>query len=111
MLELLISIALNSLEKGSKSHLLFTSKSSLLLVNNLINLLFLAVSLLLFLNIALDVQLFSFLISFGMHKLLNLLSHLHELFSECNLGRVFLSDSLVELLDLQQMLLLEFFQR
>lgn len=111
MLELFISIALNSLEKGSKSHLLFASKSSFLLVNNLIDLLFLAVSLLLFLNIALDIKFFGFLVSFGVHKLLDLLSHFHELLSECNLGRIFLSDSLMELLDLQQMLLLQLFQR
>jgi len=63
MLQLLVPISLDAFQEGSQGHLLLPSETPLLLFDNLLDLLSLAVSFLLLLDVALDVELFSFFVA------------------------------------------------
>jgi hypothetical protein len=83
MLKLFVTVSLNPLQQGSKSHLLFTAELGLLLFDELISEVFIMIiSLRLFFDVTLNIELLSFFVSLGMHELLYLLSHFHELFRE-----------------------------
>jgi len=81
MLKLFVTVPLDSLQQSSKSHLLFTAEFGLFLFDELISEVFIVIiSFRLFFDVTLNIELLSFLISLGMHELLYLLSHFHELF-------------------------------
>ena len=80
MLELFISISLDSLQESCQGHLLLSSQPRLLLLDDGFYLLFLAISFFLFFEVALHVELFGLFVALCVHQFLDLLPHVHELF-------------------------------
>ena len=107
MLELLIPISLDPLEKCGQRHLLLSSQACFLLFNYGLNLLLLAISFFLLLEITLHIQLLCLLIPFRVHELLNFFAHVHELFGEGDLQCLFLPNLIMQLLNLKQVLLFQ----
>lgn len=64
MLELLVAVSLDPLEQGSESHLLLSAQTALLAVYNDTDCIFLAISLGLFLDVALNIKFFCLFVSF-----------------------------------------------
>ena len=85
MLQLLISVTLDSLEQSRQCQLLLSSETCFLLFNELLDDLLLTVLLSLLLKIALIVQLFGFLVALRMEQFLHLLTHVHQLLGESDL--------------------------
>ena len=108
MLELLVSVPLDPLQESSQGHLLLSPQSGLLLLNYCLYLLFLAVSFFLLFEIALHVELFGLFVALGVHQLLDLLPHVHELLGKSDLRGLLFANLLVQLLDLKKVLLLQF---
>lgn len=77
MLQLLVSVALDSFQESSQGHLLLASQTCLLLFNELLDHLLLAVFLGLLLKITLIVQLLGFFVALRMQQFLDFLAHVH----------------------------------
>ena len=100
VLELLIPIPLNSLQKSSKSHLLPPSQLIFLTLNDVVNCILLTLLLSLLFVITNVVQLLGLFVSLGTEQLLHFLSHVHKFFGKGDLDTLFLSDLVMQLLNL-----------
>ena len=95
MLELLVSVSLDSLQESGQCHLLLPPQPRFLLLDYGLDLLFLSISFFLLFEVAFHVQLLGLLVALGVHQFLDLLPHVHELFREGDLRGLFLSNLLM----------------
>ena len=108
VLELLISVSLNTLEEGRESLLLFLSEETLLFFNDPINNILLS-SMLCFFHLSnLEIQHLRFFIPFAEGQLAHLVLQLHQLLTVDYLVEVFLTNFLPDLTYFKLVLLLQF---
>ncbi len=111
MLELLVAIALNSLQQRSERHLLFLSEEFLLFLEHCVYFLLHLQFFVFFLLVCLSLEDLGIVVSPEADERLYTLLLVHQVSRILQLNLVLLPDPLLQLLNLQQMLLLQLLKR